>query len=61
METNSEDTKTQDWSKGKKITIFALVGLIIVLSLSATFIPTAREYVVNIVKIILEGIKLLLN
>lgn len=43
-------------TNSKKWVLFGLAGAVVVLSVSGAFIPSAREYIVSIVKILLGAI-----
>jgi len=51
-----QNTNVEEWSKSKKIVIFSMVGSVLLLSILAAFIPDAREYVTNVIKIILGSV-----
>lgn len=52
-----QQIEAQEWSTNKKIVIFTLAGTIVLMSILATFVPTAREYVVSVVKLLMEFTK----
>lgn len=49
-------TDVAEWSKSKKIVVFSMVGTVLLLSVVAVFVPEAREYVTNVIKIILGAV-----
>ena len=53
-----QEVNTTVWSKTKRNIIYTLIGVVIALSGTAVFVPTAREYIITIVKLILETVKM---
>lgn len=52
------EEKSVEITNSKKPAVYGIVGAVIVLALLGAFIPTAKDYITAIVKILLEGIKI---
>lgn len=54
------EEKSVEIPKSKKPVIYGIVGVVVVLALVGAFVPTAKDYIVSIVKILLDGVKIFL-
>jgi hypothetical protein len=56
-EPKTTEIKIAEWSKNKKITIYSIVGTICSLSFIPVFVPAAKDYALNVIKLLMELVR----